>query len=106
MNFSSIDNIKIKPSIPFVLSYTGMPAPKFLPIENSQKYSRMPDGLVEELWQIKDGMARENGYDVEAFVAHLQSRERMGSRQVVDLCTARGAADYGASWKRTDPGSR
>ena len=66
----------------------------------------MPDELIEELWQIKDGIAREHGYDVEAFVAHLRSRERMESRRVVDLCTAREAADYGAPGKRTDPGSR
>ena len=31
----------------------------------------MPDELIEELWQIKDGIAREHGYDVDALVAHL-----------------------------------
>ena len=40
----------------------------------------MPDELIEELWQIKDGIAREHGYDVDALVAHLRIRERMESR--------------------------
>ena len=73
----------------------------------------MPDELIEELWQIKDSIAREHVYDVDAFVAHLRTRERMGSRRVVDLCAAREAAEHGASGKRADsnpeaatPGSR
>ena len=73
----------------------------------------MPDELIEELWQIKDGIAREHGYDVDTLVAHLRTRERMGSRRVVDLRAAREAAEHGASAKRADsdpgaatPGSR
>ena len=65
----------------------------------------MPDELIEELWQIKDGIAREHGYDVDALVAHLRTWERMESRRVVDLRAARGAADYSAPAKRMDPGS-
>ena len=65
----------------------------------------MPDELIEELWQIKDGIAREHGYDVDTLVAHLRTRERMGSRRVVDLRAAREAAEHGASAKRagSDP---
>ena len=63
----------------------------------------MPDELIEELWQIKDCIAREHGYDVDALVAHLRTQERMESRQVVDLHAAREAAEYGASGKRADP---
>ena len=68
----------------------------------------MPDELIEELWRIKDGMAREHGYDVDALVAHLRTRERMESRRVVDLCAAREAAEQDTSGKRADsaPGSR
>ena len=68
----------------------------------------MPDELIEELWRIKDGMAREHGYDVDALVAHLRARERAESRRVVDLRAAREAAKHGVSGKRAEPapGSR
>ena len=68
----------------------------------------MSDELIEELWQIKDSIAREHGYDVDALVAHLRTQERMESRRVVDLHAAREAAEYGAPGKRADsaPGSR
>ncbi len=68
----------------------------------------MSDELIEELWQIKDSIAREHGYDVDALVAHLRTQERMESRRVVDLHAAREAAEYGAPGKRadSDPGSR
>ena len=67
----------------------------------------MPDELIEELWQIKDDIAREHGYDVDALVAHLRIRERMESRRVVDPRAAREAAEHGASGKRadSDPGT-
>ena len=63
----------------------------------------MPDELIEELWQIKDGIAREHGYDVDALVAHLRTRERMESRRVVDLRAAREAAEHGVSGERAEP---
>ena len=63
----------------------------------------MPDELIEELWRIKDGIAREHGYDVDALVDHLRTRERMESRRVVDLRAAREAAEHGASGKRAEP---
>lgn len=68
----------------------------------------MPDELIEELWRIKDNIAREHGYDVDALVAHLRTREMAESRRVVDLRAAREAAKHGASGKRTEPapGSR
>ena len=62
----------------------------------------MSDELIEELWQIKDSIAREHGYDVDALVAHLRTQERMESRRVVDLHAAREAAEYGAPGKRAD----
>ena len=68
----------------------------------------MSDELIEELWQIKDSIAREHGYDVDALVAHFRTQETMESRRVVDLHAAREAAEYGAPGKRADsvPGSR
>jgi hypothetical protein len=32
----------------------------------------MPDEIIEELWQIKDSMAREQGNDVRKLAAYLQ----------------------------------
>ena len=63
----------------------------------------MPDELIEELWRIKDNIAREHGYDVDALVAHLRTRERAESRRVVDLRAAREAAKHVASGKRAEP---
>ena len=57
----------------------------------------MPDAIIEELWQIKDSMAREHGYDLDAFVTHLQSRKRAADRQVVDLRAIKEAAERAAS---------
>lgn len=59
----------------------------------------MPDEIIEELWQIKDNMAREHGYDIDAFVTHLQSRKRPADLQVVDLRAMKEAAERTASAK-------
>ena len=56
----------------------------------------MSDEIIEELWQIKDRIAREHGYDIAALVAHLQTKKRPQGQQVVDLGALRGAADQGA----------
>lgn len=45
----------------------------------------MSDEIIKELWQIKDSIAREHGYDVKALVAHLQGRNRGEGERVVDL---------------------
>ena len=49
-----------------------------------------------ELWQIKDNIAREHGYDLEVLVAHLHTKKRPAGQRVVDLCAMRGAAEQGA----------
>ena len=43
----------------------------------------MPDEVMQELWQSKDRIAREHGYEMDALVAHLQGKERQRSSQVV-----------------------
>ena len=53
----------------------------------------MPDEIIEELWQIKDRMAQEYGYDIDMFVAHLQSQSQAADRQVVDLRALKEAAE-------------
>ena len=50
----------------------------------------MSDEIIKELWQIKDSIAREHGYDIERLVAHLRKRKRPKGQQVVDLCARRG----------------
>lgn len=45
----------------------------------------MTDAIIEELWEIKDAIAREYARDVDAFVAHLKALESAAGQQVVDL---------------------
>jgi len=56
----------------------------------------MPDEILKELWEIKDSIARQHGYNVESLVAHLRSRERPEDERVVDLRATRGTAGQGA----------
>ena len=60
----------------------------------------MSDEIIEELWQIKDSIARKHGYDIEALVAYLQTKKRMEGQQVVDLSALRGSAEQNASGER------
>ena len=53
----------------------------------------MSDEIIEELWQIKDSIAREHDYDIESLVAHLQTKQRSASQQVVDLRALRQTAE-------------
>ena len=55
----------------------------------------MSDEIIKELWQIKDSIAREHGYDIEALVAHLQAKDRPEGQRVVDLRAMREAAEQG-----------
>ena len=57
----------------------------------------MSDEIIEELWRIKDSIAREHGYDIEALVAYLQSKEKTEGRQIVDLSAMKRTAEQGAS---------
>ncbi len=45
----------------------------------------MADEIIEELWRIKDGIAREYGYDMDALVAHLKAQGPSPGQRVVDL---------------------
>ena len=57
----------------------------------------MSDEIIEELWRIKDGIAREHGHDVERLAAGLRSREPAPGRWVVDLRAVREVRERGAS---------
>jgi hypothetical protein len=56
----------------------------------------MADEIITELWAIKDGIARQHGYDIDALIAHLQETGRAKNRQVVDLSARKRAAEQGA----------
>lgn len=45
----------------------------------------MTDKIIEELWKIKDGIAREYGYNVDALVAHLKTKGLSAGQKSVDL---------------------
>ena len=59
----------------------------------------MHDEIIQELWEIKDGMAREYGHDLDAFVAHLQKRQRAAGEKVVDLRALKVASEQTGSAK-------
>lgn len=66
----------------------------------------MSDGIIEELWRIKDKIAREHGYDVGSLAAYLQSKERTEGRQVVDLQSLKKAAGQDESPPSSSGASR
>ncbi len=57
----------------------------------------MSDKIIEELWQIKDSIAQEHGYNIEALVTHLQTKKRPEDQQVVDLHALKETAGQDAS---------
>ena len=57
----------------------------------------MADEIIEELWRIKDDMAREHGYDIKRLAAYFQRREREGGRPVLGLRAKRGSHEESGS---------
>ena len=45
----------------------------------------MSDEIIKDLWEIKDRIAREHGYDIDRLVAYLRMRQRPKGHPVVDL---------------------
>ena len=45
----------------------------------------MSDEIIRDLWWIKDEIACEHGYDVEALAAYLRHKKRTDGRQVVEM---------------------
>ena len=45
----------------------------------------MSDKIIQELWQIKDAIANEHGYDIDALVEHLRSMKHKQNHRVVNL---------------------
>lgn len=69
----------------------------------------MSDEVIEELWQVKDDMARECGYDVNRLIGDLQIRHRQEGNQKFDVECRRVARAQamieGIPKGRTTPGS-
>ena len=51
----------------------------------------MADEVIEELWEIKEAMAQEYGYDVTRLAADLQRRQQEEAHRIVDLRALREA---------------
>ena len=66
----------------------------------------MADEIIEELWRIKDDMAREHGYDIKRLAAYFQRREREGGRQVLGLRGERGSREESGSVQGESSGRR
>jgi hypothetical protein len=64
----------------------------------------MTDEIIKELWQIKDDIAREHGYDLDRLAADLKSKERPepASNPVGVTGSARGKARTGAGREDQD----
>ena len=45
----------------------------------------MSDEIIQEVWQIKDAIAQECGFDLERLVARLRQNEKTSSAPAVDL---------------------
>lgn len=51
----------------------------------------MADEIIEELWKIKDGIAHEYAYNIDALVAHLKAKGLSAGQRVVDLSAKKTA---------------
>ena len=45
----------------------------------------MTDMIIKELWEIKDSIAHENGYDVETLITYLQKKHNTTNVRMVNL---------------------
>ena len=45
----------------------------------------MSDEIIQEIWKIKDEIAKECSYNLEQLVARLRQKEKMASSPTVDL---------------------
>ena len=57
----------------------------------------MADEIIEELWQIKDDIASEHGYDMDVLVAYLRDTKHVGNHRVVNVRSRKKTAEQGAA---------
>ena len=60
----------------------------------------MTDNVMRELWQIKDRIASDHDYDVDALVAHLRTRTRPADQVIVDLSAQAVSGERTSSSRR------
>ncbi len=53
----------------------------------------MTDEIITELWAVKDDIAREHGYDLDALAVHFQATQRTENQRVVDLQAIKKTAE-------------
>ena len=53
----------------------------------------MRDEIIEELWQVKDELAREANYDLHVLCQRLREKQARSPAQVVDRSTRETAAE-------------
>lgn len=63
----------------------------------------MVDEIIKELWDIKDSIARDHGYDIDTFVTHLQEISKAKDNQVVDLSIFKRSTIHGESTDADKP---
>ncbi len=49
----------------------------------------MADEIIKELWKVKDTIAREYEYDLDALIDHIKTIQKSKKHQVVDLYALR-----------------
>lgn len=64
----------------------------------------MPDEIIEELWEIKDSIAREHGNDVRKLAAHLQGKKDAESVRMTNLGAVDELSETDDSIKATSEG--
>lgn len=64
----------------------------------------MPDEIIEELWEIKDSIAREHGNDVRKLAAHLQGKKDAESARMTNLGAVDELSETDDSIKATSEG--
>lgn len=72
---------------------TGTRTRKYAHPRSSWELSKMADEIIRELWRIKDEIAREYRYNLDALVAHLRDESRKSGRSPVDLSSSRARAE-------------
>lgn len=45
----------------------------------------MTDEIIEELWRVKDDLAKQFNYDIDALAAELQRRQKESGMEVINL---------------------
>ncbi|MBU4272629.1 MAG: hypothetical protein KKE86_06300 [Planctomycetes bacterium] len=45
----------------------------------------MTDEIIQEVWRVKDQLAKQFNYDLEALAAELRRRQKESGREVVNL---------------------